>query len=221
PLANIIRMDSDSTSRKHSHQSILSSFIKHEYDILLGTQMIAKGLDIPNVTLSVILDIDKSLLKSDYRSIEDAFDLIVQTAGRSGRGDSAGEVMIQSDLTDHYALRLALNHNFDAFFKTEMQYRRIAFNPPYSYLVFIHLSSRDKDYAYAQAYALCQALLYPSFNILGPADLGKINEVYRFRVIMKGQDLDLMRKLASEKIQSYVNDGKLEVSVDVNPLGGL
>jgi len=221
PLARVIRMDSDSTTRKHSHQTILESFINHEYDILLGTQMIAKGLDIPNVTLSIILDIDKSLLKSDYRSIEDAFDLIVQTAGRSGRGDSVGEVIIQSDLAEHYALRLALNHNFDAFFKTEMQYRRVAFNPPYSYLVFIQLSSRDKEYAYTKAYDLSQDLKSTTVNILGPADLGKINEVYRFRVIIKGQDLNFMRDLVREKIQSYINDGKLELSVDVNPIGGL
>ncbi len=219
PQAKVIRMDSDSTSRKDSHERILSAFEHHEADILLGTQMIAKGLDIPNVTLSVILDIDKSLLRTDYRSVEDAFDLMVQAAGRSGRGTIQGEVLFQSALKDHYAIKLAINHDYPAFFKAELAYRKLGQNPPYSYLIYVTLNHKDNDTAQNEAFALFEKLSAQEVEVLGPSDLGKIKDSYRYRLIVKGKDLDRLRTAVSLVI--YDKTLKSEVNADVNPMAVL
>jgi len=218
PNAKTIRMDSDSTTGKDSHARILSAFENHEADILLGTQMIAKGLDIPNVTLSLILDIDKSLLRTDYRSVEDAFDLMVQAAGRSGRGSIQGEVIFQSALKDHYAVKLAINHDYPAFFNKEMAYRKLGQNPPYAYLIYVSLIHADNAIAQSEAFKLFD-LLKAKAEVLGPSDLGKLKDVYRYRIIVKGKNLDQLRSAVASVI--YDKTLKSEVIADVNPMAVL
>lgn len=218
PSARIARMDSDVTSAKGAHERILSAFERGETDILLGTQMIAKGLDNPQVTLSVILDIDKSLLRTDYRSVEAAFDLMVQAAGRSGRGSEVGEVIVQSALQDHYALQQAIRHDFPAFYATEMMYRHAGQNPPYTYLITVTLSHRDAAVAYDEAQHLL-GIWKSSCTVLGPGDLGKIADHHRMRLILKSKDLGALRLLVRQTLQTE----KLKSTwmADVNPLNTL
>ncbi len=219
PKARVLRMDSDSTSTKHSHERILSAFENHEADVLLGTQMIAKGLDIPNVTLSIVLDIDKSLLRTDYRSVEDAFDLMVQAAGRSGRGTQQGEVLFQSALKDHYAIHYAIQHDFPAFYAKEMTYRKLGQNPPYTYLIYITMIHKDEQSAQSDAYKIMEALKQKSIEVLGPSDLGKLKDQYRFRLIVKGKNLDGLRRAVANEI--YDKSLKSEIIADVNPMAVL
>ncbi|KAF0227006.1 MAG: primosomal protein N' (replication factor Y) (superfamily II helicase) [Erysipelotrichaceae bacterium] len=219
PSAKVLRMDSDSTSRKNAHEQILDTFQNHQADILCGTQMIAKGLDIPNVTLSLILDIDKSLLRTDYRSVEDAFDLMVQAAGRSGRGDLQGEVIFQSALKDHYAIKLAIKHDYPAFFHKEMSYRQLGQNPPYTYLIYITLTHKEEIVAQSEAFAMYEAFKQMEIDVLGPSDLGKLKDIYRYRLIVKGKDLSHLR----DKVSSVINQKstKSDVVADVNPMAVL
>ena len=177
--------------------------------------MIAKGLDNPKVTLSVILDIDKSLLRTDYRSVEAAFDLMVQAAGRSGRGEDAGEVVVQSALKDHYALQKAIRHDFPGFYTTEMTYRHAGQNPPYTYLITVTLSHREAQVAYQEAQHLA-AIWSSECTVLGPADLGKVADIYRTRLILKSKDLSALRTMVRQTLsKEKLKSGWM---ADVNPL---
>ena len=133
--ARVVRMDLDTTSKKGSHEKIITAFKNHEYDILLGTQMIAKGLDFSNVTLVGVINADTSLMIPNYRSNEYTFQLLMQTAGRSGRGEKKGSVIIQTFNPEHYAITLASKHDYIDFFKQEMEVRRKLSYPPYYYLI--------------------------------------------------------------------------------------
>jgi primosomal protein N' (replication factor Y) len=217
--ARILRMDSDTTSRKDAHEQTLKTFQDHEADILLGTQMIAKGLDIPNVTLSLILEIDTALMRTDYRSVEEAFDLIVQSAGRSGRGNQVGEVIVQTRLESHYALHYAKTHDFNAFFKHEMRYRKAGQNPPYTYLISVTYLAQDAGSAYQTASDCAQRLKAPEFKVLGPSDLGRLQTRYRARIILKGKDLDLMRNHLKQALSQTTLKHHMDIVVDVNPRG--
>ena len=143
PQAKIIRMDADTTHKKHAHENYLRDFGKHKADILLGTQMIAKGLDFENVTLVGILNGDALLNRSDYRSAELCYDLLEQACGRSGRGEKQGEVIIQAYDTKHYAIQCAAHHDYKTFFKNEMNYRHLAGYPPYTYLTSLSFESQE------------------------------------------------------------------------------
>ena len=219
PTARITRMDSDTTARKNGHRILLDQFAKHETDILLGTQMIAKGLDIPTVTLVGILGIDTALMRTDYRSVEEAFDLLVQAAGRSGRGDVEGEVIIQSKLSDHYALKTAVQHEYKRFFVTEMNYRKLGQNPPYQYLIAMIFSSSQQEHA-GEAAEEAAALLrnQDRCKVLGPSDLGKTARIYRNRLLIKGRNLEEMRSYVRITIEKMQIRSDVDISVDVNPL---
>ncbi len=218
PQARILRMDRDTTRAKSAHQNILGAFERHEADILVGTQMIAKGLDIEKVSLSVIVDIDRSLLRSDYRSVEDAFSLIVQTAGRSGRSEVKSDVYIQTSQAQHYALKYALSHHYTAFFKEEMARRYMAQNPPYSYLMSILLYHRDHEQGLNRAYALMQALAHETIKLLGPSDLGKTKNTHRIRVILKGKDKEAMRQHIQTILNETIDIHHWDLVVDTHPL---
>ena len=221
PQARILRMDKDSTQIKHGHQKILDQFNKHEVDILLGTQMIAKGLDNPLVGASIILNVDVALMKTDYRSVEDAFALMLQTAGRSGRGDGEAKVIIQTDLQNHMVYPALLNHDFKRFYVQEMKYRKIAQNPPYAYLINLSLFGKDEQKLYANALHLVQALRDEQIKVLGPSDLGKRIHIYTQRIIIKGKDLDFMRSHLMKVLNKEVKTHKWDCLIDVNPLKGL
>ncbi len=216
PDLRVLRMDRDTTQRKNAHEKILSQFEKGEADLLLGTQMIAKGLDMPKVSLSIILEIDQSLLGVDYRSVEDAFSLLVQSAGRAGRMSHHGEVYVQTRLQDHYALKFAQSHDYEAFFTHEMQYRHQANNPPYTYLINITLSSFNQEDILNPLYMIKEKF-DTSIKVLGPSDLGKLQNRYRARLILKGKDLNLMRENVKRLIPEMPIKNSVDVVIDVNP----
>lgn len=216
PNARLVRLDKDTTQTKHAHRTILESFTQGEADILIGTQMIAKGLDIPNVTLSVILEIDQSLLRPDYRSIEEAFDLVVQTAGRSGRSNHKGEVIVQTRLPKHYAIQWAQKHDYVSFFNQEMQYRHAGQNPPYTYLITVTLISSKPQSAMNPLYQLTHYST-DTIKILGPSDLGKLQNRYRARCILKGKDLEEMRLHLERVLPECALTSDVDWVIDVNP----
>ena len=143
--ARIVRMDVDTTSKKGQHQKIIDDFGEHKYDILIGTQMIAKGLDFPLVTLVGVVSIDSSLTSPDYRASENTFQLLSQVSGRAGRSESKGEVIIQTFNPDHYAITLAKNHDYIDFYKEEMKIRKMLKYSPYYYMVLVSITSKDYE----------------------------------------------------------------------------
>ena len=146
PAARLLRMDADTTGRKGAHYKILDAFEREEYDILLGTQMVAKGLDFPKVTLVGVLAADAALNLPDYRSCEKTFQLITQVAGRAGRGDRPGRVVVQSYQPEHYAIQFAARHDYTGFFNREIQIRHQFNYPPYSHIIRVLISGeREKE----------------------------------------------------------------------------
>src|SRR5690625_390132 len=145
PEARIIRMDVDTTSKKGSHEKLLRKFANQEADILLGTQMIAKGLDFENVTLVGVLAADSMLHLPDFRAAEKTFQLLTQVSGRAGRHELAGEVIIQSYTPEHYSIQLASSYNFNQFYLDEMKIRHTFLYPPYVYLLLVTITDEDEE----------------------------------------------------------------------------
>ena len=219
PDSKIVRMDTDTTRNKNSHQQILTDFENHKYDIMVGTQMIAKGLDFPNVTLVGIFNADGPLARNDYRSVETTFDLIVQASGRSGRSDKQGEVFIQAYDVNHYGIRLAVKQDYIAFFNNEMSYRHALKYPPYSYLVAICFLSEDESLANEN----CNNCFdyfdnNESFIVLGPSCLNKLRDQFRYRIVLKATDKEKMIEEVWKWYQSQqYNRNKLNIQIDVDP----
>lgn len=220
PKARILRMDADTTGRKFAHESLLAQFRRHEADILLGTQMIAKGLDFENVTLVGILNGDALLNRSDYRSAELTYDLLEQAAGRSGRHEKRGEVIIQAYDTDHYAIQCAAHHDYRGFFAREMQYRHLAGYPPYAYLASMVFRHKREEAARECAAATIQQLAQPvGIRILGPGSLGKSKDEYRVRVLLKGKDPAQLNELVWQIYRHHLAQyNQVELDVDLQPL---
>lgn len=219
PQAKILRMDYDTTTKKGAHQKILNQFASHEADILLGTQMIAKGLDFENVTLVGILNGDALLSRSDYRSCELTYHLLEQASGRSGRGNKKGEVLIQTYDSYHYAITSVLTHNYLRFFENEMKYRHLASYPPYSYMVEIVCSHKDLKEVEKAIYAMMNTLEKIKIKVLGPATLLKKKDMQRMRIILKGKNQDELIKYARILYdQHYQNKYKANMEIDVDPL---
>ncbi len=216
--AKILRMDRDSTSKKGSHKKMLEDFSNHKYDILVGTQMIAKGLDIENVTLVGILNIDHTLAREDFRSVEETFNLILQAAGRSGRGEKPGEVMIQTFNKDHYAVQFGIKNQYIRFFNQEMKYRSLANYPPYSYLISITFSGEALERVFENATTFLNLLKHDKMNVMGPSSLYKLKDLQRVRIILKGKDLDAMIEEVNHAVELYYSLNKGGLRVDVNPL---
>ena len=189
PCGRVIRMDLDTTSKKGSHEKIITSFMNQEYDILLGTQMIAKGLDFPNVTLVGVLNADNSLFIPSYKSSENTFELLSQVSGRSGRGTKQGEVIIQTFNPDHYAIILSSTNNYIKFYEEEMKNRLIGKYPPYYFLAQVFIKSKDYDLVSRETNKIKNILegRLPDKLIIGPsmAIPFKINNIYRFSIILK------------------------------------
>lgn len=196
--ARVLRMDRDTTSRKGAHGEILGTFRAGEADILIGTQMIAKGLDFPNVTLVGIISADTSLNLPDFRAAERTYQLVSQVAGRAGRGKAPGEVIIQTFDPDHYAIKCAVDHDYVSFFELELQGRQELSYPPYSTL--INLTSRSSNEAEAKAVLdelnkAIAALPYPlrkNVTIDGPvpAVLSKLKGQYRWHTVLRSVNRD-------------------------------
>lgn len=217
PQATTLRMDADTTARKNAHQTILEKFAEGKADILLGTQMIAKGLDFPDVTLVGILQGDNGLARMDYRSCEMTFDLLMQAAGRSGRANKQGEVIIQVFMTEHYAIEYAAKQDYLSFYKKEMQYRHAANYPPFTYLISLLIRHRTKEKVDVIARWVMQNM-QADFTIIPPVNLNKIADYYRTRIILKGRDLEKMKKAVETLFAADKNNYANEIYVDVNPL---
>ena len=221
PSAKVVRMDLDTTTRKGSHDKIISSFSKGEYDILLGTQMISKGLDFPNVTLVGILNADTSLFIPSYKSNENTFDLISQVAGRSGRSEKDGRVIIQTYNPDHFAIKLASENNYEEFYKEEMQNRLTSKYPPYFYITMVTVKSKDYELLSKEVNKIKTLLdsKLPDKEVIGPslAIPFKINNLYRFNIIIKyKKELDL-KVVLKDLIEHYKSNYKIKIEVSFNP----
>ena len=221
PSARVLRMDYDTTSRKGMHEEMINSFKNHEYDILLGTQMVAKGLDFSLVTLVGVINADTSLNIPDFRSSENTFSLLSQVAGRSGRSDKSGKVVIQTFNPDHYAISLVKNHDYLSFYEKEMSIRRQLKYPPYFYLCNIRISGKDSSYVFGEAIKIKNSFdrNLKNYIILGPtaSSLFKINNIFRYNIVLKyKRDLELYAIL--EKIvDHYKSNSKIKVDIDFNP----
>ncbi len=219
PTARVIRMDTDTTTHKGAHEKLLYEF-EHNGDILLGTQMIAKGLDFPKVSLVGVLAADMSLSLPDYKSIEKTFQLLTQVSGRAGRHDILGEVVIQTYNPDHYAIDYAKNHDYHAFYKTEMEIRKIAGYTPYYFLAQVVVSDKDVRKVLRKGTEIVMRLrkeLEDDIIILGPVlpKVARINNFYRAQIIIKYQT----SKVIDTVLKNIYHDYNLElsISIDKNP----
>jgi primosomal protein N' (replication factor Y) (superfamily II helicase) len=218
PNKKIIRMDADTTMRKNSHERLLETFANGNADILVGTQMIAKGLDYPNVTLVGVLNGDTGLNRSDYRSVEATFDLIVQASGRSGRSDKPGEVVVQVFDENHYAIKTALQQDYKAFFSYEMQFRHVGGYPPYNYMISVMVLDKDKNKTKEWTKKIRQEL-NGDYKVLGPSELIRIKDTYRYRILIKGKNLEQMKIEVGSVVKKITQQsGCPQVKVDVNPM---
>ena len=221
PKARVIRMDRDTTTKKFAHTEILDKFRKREYDILLGTQMVAKGHDIPNVTAVGILSADSTLNLPDFRAAERVFMLITQTAGRAGRGRIAGRVVVQCYNPEHFAVQAGIAQDYNGFFRQEMRLRQALFNPPYSRLVKLIFQSQKEQEAKQMAINLKEAYhaAFGSsdlFQAIGPAPamMSCLRGVYRYVLLLKTGDI--WQVLNFLRQQGMADN--MQVAVDIDPL---
>ena len=230
PEARTLRMDYDTTRTKDSYEKILQSFANREADILIGTQMIVKGHDFSNVTLVGVLAADMSLHVSDYHSSERTFQLLPQAAGRAGRGNIPGNVIIQTYNPKHYSILTAKEQDYESFYEQEIEYRKMLFYPPVWNLLVIWTMSKDAD----RLDKACQLLVLEleknisdrrKVQLVGPADanISKINDVYRKVIYLKAKDYEILVGL-KDAAEKYVKDNSVykDVSVqyDFNPMSG-
>lgn len=221
PSARIIRMDVDTTSRKGAHEKIIEDFGNFKYDILLGTQMIAKGLDFPNVTLVGVINADTSLNIPDFRSSEVTFQLLDQVAGRSGRGEKTGEVIIQTYNPDHYAIQYAKNHDYFGFYLEEMKIRQQLKYSPYFYMTLVKISSSDYEFARTESQKIANYLKKELIHsiLLGPTISGmfKINNIYHFQIIIKYKREECLYSSLKKILEIYQDPKKIKIDIDFQP----
>ncbi|NUK29064.1 primosomal protein N' [Parageobacillus sp. VR-IP] len=225
PEARVIRMDVDTTSRKGAHEQLLSKFGEGKADILLGTQMIAKGLDFPNVTLVGVLAADTMLHLPDFRASEKTFQLLTQVSGRAGRHELPGEVVIQSYTPEHYSIALAAKHDYDAFYQREMMLRKMYGYPPFYYLTLITVSHQEITKAAAvteKIAAYLRAQLSKEAIILGPvaSPIARLHDRYRYQCMIKYKREANMTSALKTIIDRYQHDaaqGDLSITIDTNP----
>ena len=224
PEARIIRMDVDTTRRKGMHQKLLQQFGDGQADILLGTQMIAKGLDFPNVTLVGVLNADTGLDLPDFRASERTFDLLSQVSGRAGRAQKNGRVFIQTFNPDNYVIKLVQKHDYQQFFNTEMRIRQMASYPPYYYTVRIMGSHREERVAAKMMYDIRQELgnqLASDTIILGPTPraIARLKDRYYYQIIIKYRHDNKLHELLTQIMQESQNKYQrgAELSIDPEP----
>ena len=221
PSAAVLRMDKDTTSGKDGQLEILSKFASHEADILIGTQMIVKGHDFPDVTLMGILAADLSLNVPDFRAAERTFQLLTQAAGRAGRAEKPGRVLIQTYQPDHYAIQCAARQDYDSFYRREMRYRMLSGYPPAGGLLQVHLSCTDKEQLEAAAAHLRGLLDRILSNVttavvLGPSDeaVGKIADIYHMAIYLKCPDRRVLR-VSKDRMERYIGANEGFRTVDI------
>lgn len=220
--ARVVRMDLDTTRNKGSHAKIIEDFKNHKYDILIGTQMISKGLNFKDVTLVGVINADASLNIPDFRSGERTFELLTQTGGRAGRYELPGEVVIQTYNKDNYCLECVKNHDYLSFYNKEMKIRKDLKYPPYYYLTLIKIISTTYEVARDEANKIKNYLsknLSSNFIILGPstASVFKLKNKYYFQIIIKYKKEENLFKVLKDINDTYITN-KVSVDINVNPL---
>ncbi len=224
PDVRTIRMDKDTTVQKDAHGRLLAAFRNKEADCLIGTQMIVKGHDFPNVTVVGCILADLGLFDSDYRSAERTFDLITQAAGRAGRGGMPGYAVIQTYRPDHYALRTAAEQDYEGFFSYEMAYRELLHFPPVWHLLGLLFQSDDEEFLKQETERIGKALKEEagSIDIIGPSEavIYKLSDRYRRVIYMKAADEKLLFQAAQKAEELLGEDGKkqIELQTDFDPM---
>ena len=224
PEARILRMDVDTTRKKGSHEEILEAFGQGQADILLGTQMIAKGLDFPNVTLVGVLNADTALNLPDFRSSERTFQLLTQVAGRAGRAEKAGQVFIQSYNPQHYAIDFARKQDYEGFYAYEMGIRRQLGYPPYYYTVGLTLSHKDEETVVKKSYQVMDILrsgLSDKVQILGPTPkpIARTHNLYHYQILLKYRFEDNLQATLDRVLEltQQAENKNLRLSIDNEP----
>ena len=225
PEARIARMDSDTTSRKGDVERILRGLERREIDILVGTQMITKGHDFPEITLVGVVAADASLNIPDFRAAERTFQILTQVSGRGGRGDRPGRVVIQTFNPGHYAIVRAKNHDYEGLYSDELPLRRELGYPPFSRLIGIHLSSLKKEGGKAvreigrEARNLARELAGGRLDVIGPAEspLARLRGRYRWQILLRGKESGPLHLLAQRVLERAERED-LEIEVDVDPV---
>jgi len=230
PLARVVRMDLDTTSRKHAHDQILSDFASGKYNVLLGTQMVAKGLDFQKVTLVGVISADTSLLLPDFRSTERTFQLLTQVAGRAGRKELLGEVIIQTYSPENSGLIFAKEHDFKGFFSNEIPFRKELCYPPFGKLIYVLFKGEEMEQVARAASQFYNCLNLPHHigEIFGPipSPFIKLQDKYRWQIIIKlDKKADPAGKIARQQLsiamKNFKNEKKLKnikIHVDIDPI---
>jgi len=223
PEIRIGRMDADSMRRRGGHESILSAFRDGEIDVLLGTQMVAKGLDFPNVTVVGVVNADVALSLPDFRANERTFQLITQVAGRAGRGPKGGQVFVQTFQPEHLAIQLAANHDYDAFAKDELAARQARGYPPFGRLARIIVRSQSRQKAAEAIQALAGRLTEPAriagIQILGPqpCPLAKLSRFWRYHILLKAATAKAFLHFWNRMRGDLAPPGGVQMAIDVDP----
>jgi len=223
PGAAISRMDTDSTHKRGTHEKVLSKFKEGKIDILIGTQMIAKGLDFPKVTLVGVISADTALNLPDFRSGERTFNLLTQVAGRAGRGDLGGRVIIQSYTPAHYAIQAAKNHDYHSFYSKEISYREDLGLPPFRHMACLTFRGRkdEKVFKFSES---CKDRFKKKdkdkkIEILGPAPapVSKMRGMYRWNLFLKAEKTEDIAFLLREVLGNRRKEKGILVAVDIDP----
>ncbi|MBR5993199.1 MAG: primosomal protein N' [Lachnospiraceae bacterium] len=225
PKARTLRMDADTTKKKESYEEILSRFLDHEADILIGTQMIVKGHDFKNVTLMGVLAADMSLFAADFRAPEKTFDLLTQAAGRAGRGDKPGDVVIQTYQPDHYAISFSVDQDYEGFYEEEIGYRDLMDYPPAAHMLSVLVTGADEKACEALAANLAMGVREHFKTLVigpAPASVSKINDVYRQVFYLKHKSYDALVEIKDflEEALSSRKQFKESVFFDFDPQNG-
>lgn len=219
--AKVLRMDFDTTSKKGAHEKMIEDFGNHKYDILLGTQIVAKGLDFENVTLVGIINADTSLNIPDFRSSENTFSLLSQVSGRSGRSTKEGKVILQTFNKDHYAIKCAKTQDYDMFYKEEMIIRREMKYPPYYYLLYVRIQSKDEKLCIKEANKIYKALsnYLKESILLGPSapNVSKVYNTYRLGILIKYKNEPNLMDTLNKMIDAYKGNNKVSIDINFNP----
>ncbi len=224
PMARVARLDRDTAQGRGSYHRILGEFGEGTTDILVGTQMIAKGHDFPRVTLVGVLNADGALAFPDFRSAERTFQLLTQVAGRAGRGETPGEVVVQAFYPDHYAIRFATEQNFEGFYQKEAHFRKMMHYPPFAQMALVGVRHRDFNEAMATSKALGDYLrraAIPEVRVMGPAiaPLARLQQEYRWQLLLKSSHRGPLKRMVETCLRFCESKNLLEpnVLIDLDP----
>jgi primosomal protein N' (replication factor Y) len=221
PTARILRLDRDTVTRKGSYENIIRSFISGSADILIGTQMVTKGLDIGSVTLVGVVAADIGLNLPDFRAAEHTFQLLTQVAGRAGRHKLAGKVVVQTYNPDHYAIEYASKYDYEGFYEEEIKTRKTLGYPPFGSLINVIVYGESEKNVEQVSKELVKFLKkrLPADEVFGPAKapIVKLKNNYRYQILLKGKDIENIRKAVVESVGSIVKLGGVRISVDIDP----